>query len=86
MDTACSSSLVAASAARECALSHGHALTGGINMMLLPSTTDMFHKAGMLSSEGRCKALEAAADGYVRSEPHSYPFHTFNNFQVLVLI
>ena len=66
MDTACSSSLVAASAARECALSHGHAFTGGINMMLLPATTDMFQRAGMLAMEGRCKALDAAADGYVR--------------------
>jgi len=66
MDTACSSSLVAANAARECALSHGHALTGGINMMLLPSTTDMFQRAGMLTRDGRCKALDAAADGYVR--------------------
>lgn len=68
MDTACSSSLVAANAARECALSHGHALTGGINMMLLPSTTDMFQRAGMLTRDGRCKALDAAADGYVRYE------------------
>lgn len=66
MDTACSSSLVAASAGRECAVSHGHALAGGINMMLLPSTTDMFQRAGMLTSDGRCKALDAAADGYVR--------------------
>lgn len=66
MDTACSSSLVAANAARECALSHGHAVTGGVNMMLLPSTTDMFQRAGMLTSDGRCKALDAAADGYVR--------------------
>ncbi len=66
MDTACSSSLVAANAARECTLSHGHALTGGINMMLLPSTTDMFQRAGMLTRDGRCKALDAAADGYVR--------------------
>ncbi|KAL0028772.1 hypothetical protein WJX79_006627 [Trebouxia sp. C0005] len=68
MDTACSSSLVAANAARECALSHGHALTGGINMTLLPSTTDMFQRAGMLTRDGRCKVLDAAADGYVRSE------------------
>ena len=66
MDTACSSSLVAANAGRECALSHGSAVTGGINMMLLPSTTDMFQRAGMLTSDGRCKALDAAADGYVR--------------------
>ena len=44
------------------------ALAGGINMMLLPSTTAMFQKAGMLAPDGRCKALDAAADGYVRAE------------------
>lgn len=44
------------------------ALTGGVNMLLLPATTAMFSKAGMLSADGRCKTLDAAADGYVRSE------------------
>lgn len=66
MDTACSSSLVAANAAQEYANQDQHAITAGINMMLLPSTTDMFQRAGMLSADGRCKALDAAADGYVR--------------------
>ena len=28
----------------------------------------MFHKAGMLAADGRCKTLDAAADGYVRGE------------------
>ena len=60
LDTACSSSLVATASAR--------AITGGINMMLMPATTYMFRKAGMLSADGRCKALDATADGYVRSE------------------
>ena len=36
--------------------------------MLWPETTAMFHKAGMLSPEGRCKTLDASADGYVRAE------------------
>jgi len=28
----------------------------------------MFHKAGMLAADGRCKTLDASADGYVRGE------------------
>lgn len=70
VDTACSSSLVATNSARESLLSGGGgaAVAGGINMMLLPTTTAMFKKAGMLSADGRCKALDATADGYVRSE------------------
>jgi acyl transferase domain-containing protein len=28
----------------------------------------MFQKAGMLAPDGRCKTLDASADGYVRSE------------------
>ena len=44
------------------------ALVGGINMMLLSGTTSMFARAGMLSADGRCKTLDASADGYVRAE------------------
>ena len=85
VDTACSSSLVAASAAREAVLtaaasggsgaggSGGAAVAGGINMMLSPATTFMFKKANMLSADGRCKALDAGADGYVRSEVRPPP-------------
>ena len=36
--------------------------------MLLPSTSALFQKAGMLAADGRCKTLDSAADGYVRSE------------------
>eukprot|EP00983_Pelagomonas_calceolata_P078531 1154291-Pelagomonas_calceolata.AAC.16 len=35
---------------------------------LLPGTTAMFQAASMLAPDGRCKALDASADGYVRSE------------------
>lgn len=74
VDTACSSSLVATSLARQTltqpttAAAATSALVGGINMMLLPSTAAMFQRAGMLAPDGRCKALDAAADGYVRAE------------------
>lgn len=44
------------------------ALSGGVNLTLLSETPAMFQKAGMLSPEGRCKTLDAAADGYVRAE------------------
>jgi 3-oxoacyl-(acyl-carrier-protein) synthase len=74
VDTACSSSLVATALARQSltqpasAAAASGALVGGINIMLLPSTTAMFQRAGMLAPDGRCKALDAAADGYVRAE------------------
>ena len=49
-------------AARESALgvSAEAALAGGINMMLSAGTTFMFKRAGMLSADGRCKALDKA--------------------------
>ena len=36
--------------------------------MLTPITTALFAAAGMLSSDGRCKTLSAAADGFGRGE------------------
>jgi acyl transferase domain-containing protein len=43
-------------------------MAGGVNLTLSPDTPAMFNRAGMLSPEGRCKTLDAAADGYVRAE------------------
>lgn len=43
-------------------------LVGGVSVLLSPTTTAMFQKAGMLSPDGRCKAIDASADGYVRGE------------------
>jgi acyl transferase domain-containing protein len=44
------------------------ALAAGVNLMLSSATPAAFQKAGMLAPDGRCKTLDAAADGYVRAE------------------
>ena len=69
-DTACSSALVAAHLAADKVMSGDLArvLLAGANVTLLPGTTGMFAVAGMLAPDGRCKTLDAAANGYVRSE------------------
>lgn len=70
VDTACSSSLVAVHLATQ-SLRRGEtrlALAGGVNMMLSPELNIGFSKARMMAGDGRCKTLDAAADGYVRGE------------------
>ena len=41
------------------------ALVTGVNLTLDPATTAAAAAAGMLAPDGRCKTLDAAADGYV---------------------
>jgi acyl transferase domain-containing protein len=70
IDTACSSSLVALDAACTALLNERceTALVGGVNVMLTPDVTITFSRAAMLSPDGRCKAFDARANGYVRGE------------------
>ncbi|GEM_PF-2228885 len=70
VDTACSSSLVAVHRAIK-AIHDGDcelAIAGGVSAVLSPLAFVAFSKAGMLSPEGRCKAFDSRADGYVRGE------------------
>jgi len=70
IDTACSSSLVAAHLGTR-AMRVGECTSAamcGVNLTLLAHTTAMFQRAGMLAPDGRCKTLDASADGYVRAE------------------
>lgn len=70
IDTACSSSLVAMHLAvqslrnKECDM----ALVGGTNAILTPEITVALSKYNFMAPDGRCKAFDASADGFVRSE------------------
>ncbi len=70
VDTACSSSLVAVHHACRSLWSGETELTlaGGINLAFMPSNFVAFSNMGMLSKDGRCKAFDASANGFVRGE------------------
>jgi natural product biosynthesis luciferase-like monooxygenase protein len=70
IDTACSSSLVALHMACQ-SVRRGEsamAIVGGVNLLISSTLGEAFTQAGMMASDGRCKAFDAQADGYVRSE------------------
>lgn len=70
LDTACSSSLVAVHLATQ-SLRHGEcdtALAGGVNVMVTSHFTVVSSRMRMMAPDGRCKAFDSRADGFVRSE------------------
>ena len=70
VDTACSSSLIALHNAIT-DIEAGRidtAIVGGVSMLLHPVPFIGFSQASMLSANGLCRAFDADADGYVRSE------------------
>ncbi|KAK9803914.1 hypothetical protein WJX72_004698 [[Myrmecia] bisecta] len=69
VDTACSSALVGTHLGAQHLATHGgSALACGVNLMLAETTTAAAQAAGMLTRDGHCKTLDAAAEGYVRGE------------------
>jgi polyketide synthase 12/epothilone polyketide synthase D len=70
VNTACSSSLVAVHLACQ-SLRLGEsrlALAGGVNLLLAPESTIAMSKFGAMAPDGRSKAFDARANGYVRGE------------------
>merc|ERR1712097_79352 len=70
VDTACSSALVALHGGGHAVRSgeSGAALSLAVSLKLAPHGTLGAASAGMLSVDGRCKTLDARANGYARSE------------------
>lgn len=70
IDTACSSSLVSIHLAAKSlnAYECDMAIAGGVNAIVSPEITIALSKAKMMALDGKCKAFDERANGYVRSE------------------
>ncbi|WP_067648924.1 type I polyketide synthase [Nocardia harenae] len=70
LDSACSSSLAAVDLAVRLLADPAvpFAVVGGVNLVLLPHTSEYLADGGFLAPDGRCKPFAAAADGYTRSD------------------
>jgi acyl transferase domain-containing protein/aryl carrier-like protein len=70
LDTACSSSLLAVHLACQSIwrAESSMAIAGGVNVLIRPEPFIGFSRLGMLSPDGRCRAFDAGANGFVRSE------------------
>jgi len=70
IDTACSSALVSIHMACQSLTAHecNMAIAGGVNAIVSPEMSICFSKAKMLSPDGKCKAFDASANGFVRAE------------------
>ncbi|MEO7359010.1 MAG: type I polyketide synthase, partial [Gemmatimonadaceae bacterium] len=70
IDTACSSSLVSVHLACQSLRSSDSdlAIAGGVNLILSPDAFVAFGRSHMLATDGRCKAFDDDADGFVRGE------------------
>lgn len=70
VDTACSSSLTAFHLGVKAILNGDctQSIVAGVNAILSPGPSITLSQFGMLSADGRCKAFDAEANGYVRSE------------------
>ncbi|GAA5046127.1 SDR family NAD(P)-dependent oxidoreductase [Nocardia callitridis] len=70
VDSACSSSLAALDYAVRLLADETvpFAIVGGVNLTLLPHTSDYLAEGGFLAPDGRCKPFDADADGYTRGE------------------
>jgi acyl transferase domain-containing protein/thioesterase domain-containing protein/acyl carrier protein len=70
MDTACSSALTACHIACQSLWRGGcsQAVVAGVNAILNHDSYIAFSRMSMLSPDGRCKAFDASANGFVRAE------------------